>query len=197
MWRNVSAIWKNVLIQLYLKEALKWNFTTTKHWVRMGMIKNLLIGSTVVKTLLIGSPGWGRGWLYNIRLPWSDRIVYPHESHEKICRPSSTLEFQVQEYFSSSSENVKCYPKEFVFDKNYNFLIPLYLLLNVVDLRYFKLIILFDQIIKFWNTKGLHYQILKFVKFEFVPIWLLDRENFLKNHFPALLFLEMPIRFQK
>ena len=40
------------------------------------------------------------------------------------------------------------------FDTNFNFLIPLTLQPNVVDLRYFKLWIMLNQIIQVWNIKG-------------------------------------------
>ena len=45
-----------------------------------------------------------------------------------------------------------------VFSTNTDFLIPISLQDNVVDLRYLKLGILLDLIIKFWNIMNLHHQ---------------------------------------
>ena len=56
-----------------------------------------------------------------------------------------------------------------VFATNSNFLIPISLRHNFVDLRYFKLWILLDQIFWIWNIKGLQHQIPKVYIFEFVP----------------------------
>ena len=43
---------------------------------------------------------------------------------------------------------------------------------NVVDLGYFKLTILLDQIILIWNIKGLHHQVEKIKGLEISSLWL-------------------------
>jgi len=43
-----------------------------------------------------------------------------------------------------------------VFATTSDFLIPKYFQPNIVDLRYFKLWIMLDQIIQVWNIKGLN-----------------------------------------
>ena len=49
--------------------------------------------------------------------------------------------------------------KSWVFDTNSDFLIPISLQPNVVDLRYFKLWILLHQIILVWNIKSIQHQV--------------------------------------
>ena len=51
--------------------------------------------------------------------------------------------------------------RKWVFATSTDFLILIYLQPNVVDLRYFKLRILLDQIIWVWNIKYLHHQVIK------------------------------------
>ena len=51
--------------------------------------------------------------------------------------------------------------KDWVFASNSDFLIPISLQLDVVELYYIVLWILLDQIVKVWNCKGLHHQIAK------------------------------------
>ena len=51
--------------------------------------------------------------------------------------------------------------RNWVIAPNANSLIPLSLQFNVVDLRYFKLWILMDEIIKVWNIKGLRHLVLE------------------------------------
>ena len=59
--------------------------------------------------------------------------------------------------------------RNWVFDTNFNFLIPKYLQTNVVDLKYFKLLVMLDQIVKVWISK--------------VYIIRLKRRNRLSFHF--------------
>ena len=63
-----------------------------------------------------------------------------------------------------------------VFATNSDFLITISLEPNVVDLRYFKLWILLDQIIWVWNIiKGLQHRVLKILRFKYLI--LLQRLN--------------------
>ena len=51
--------------------------------------------------------------------------------------------------------------RNWVFATNSDFLIPISLRPDVVDLRYFKVRTLFDQITVVWNIKGLHHRVAK------------------------------------
>ena len=67
--------------------------------------------------------------------------------------------------------------RNWAFVTNSDFLIPISLQPNVVDLRYFKLWNILKQIIWVWHIKGLHYQVAKIVrtrKFEFVTKTLIS-----------------------
>ena len=61
-----------------------------------------------------------------------------------------------------------------------DFLITISLEPNVVDLRYFKLWILLDQIIWVWNIKGLQHRVLKILRFKYLILFqrLLCLQNF-------------------
>ena len=59
--------------------------------------------------------------------------------------------------------------RNWVFATNSNFPIVITLQPNVVDLRYFKLWILLDQIIQVWNIKGLQYLVAGILRLE---IWV-------------------------
>ena len=51
--------------------------------------------------------------------------------------------------------------RNWVFATNSDFLILISYEPNVIDLRYFKLWILLDQVILVWNIKGLHHHVAK------------------------------------
>jgi len=68
-----------------------------------------------------------------------------------------------------------------VFATNSDFLITISLEPNVADLRYFKLLILLDQIIWIWNIKGLQHGVLKILRFKYLI--LLQRLNFFRENF--------------
>ena len=61
--------------------------------------------------------------------------------------------------------------KELSLATNSDFLITISLDPNVADLRYFKLWILLDQIIWFWNIKGLQHRVLKLLRFKYLILF--------------------------
>ena len=69
--------------------------------------------------------------------------------------------------------------RNWVFATNSDFLITISLQPNVVDLRYFKLWILLNQIIRVWNIKGLQHRVLKILGFKYLI--LLQRFNSFKD----------------
>ncbi len=90
---------------------------------------------------------------------------------------------------SSKFSNQKL--RNWVFATNSDFLITISLKPNVVDLRYFKLWILLNQIIRVWNIKGLQQRVLKILGFKYLI--LLQRLNsfvgiFFLAEFPAECF---------
>ena len=76
---------------------------------------------------------------------------------------------QLQFHFCSFSI---LHERNWVFATNSGFLTPISLRPDVVDLRYFKLWILFYQIVEVWNIKGLHYRIAKIYGLEHFNLWL-------------------------
>ena len=61
--------------------------------------------------------------------------------------------------------------RSWVFATNSDFLITISLEPNDVDLRYFKLWILLDQIIWVWNIKGLQHRVLKILRFKYLILF--------------------------
>ena len=62
-----------------------------------------------------------------------------------------------------SNENIGKWKRYWVYYTNSNFLIPITLKPNWIDLKYFKLWIWFDEIIKVRNVNGFHHQVAKIV----------------------------------
>ena len=69
--------------------------------------------------------------------------------------------------------------RNWVFVTNFDFLITISLEPNVVDLRYFKLWILLNQIIRVWNIRGSQHPVLKILGFKYLI--LLQRFNSFKQ----------------
>ena len=63
------------------------------------------------------------------------------------------------------------FQRNWVFATNSDFLITISLEPNVVDLNYFKLWILLDQIIWVWNIKGLQHRVLKILRFKYLNLF--------------------------
>ena len=61
--------------------------------------------------------------------------------------------------------------RNWVFATKSDFLIPIPLQRNVVNLRYFKLWIMLDTIIFVWNIKGLHHLVAKIYGLESLSLW--------------------------
>ena len=69
--------------------------------------------------------------------------------------------------------------RNWIFATNSDFLITISLKPNVVDLRYFKLWIFLNQIIRVWNIKGLQQRVLKILGFKYLI--LLQKLNSFAN----------------
>ena len=83
-----------------------------------------------------------------------------------------------------------------VFVTKSDFLIPISLQPNFVDLRYFKLWVLLYQIAYYWNIKGLHPQDKRIRKFEFVakPQFLWNRTYILTLNKANWIYIEFEKR---
>ena len=62
-----------------------------------------------------------------------------------------------------TNENIGKWKRYWVFYTNSDFLIPITLQPNCIDLRYFQLSIRFNETIKVRNVKGFHHQVAKIV----------------------------------
>ena len=65
----------------------------------------------------------------------------------------------------------KLFERNWVFATNSYFIITISLEPNVADLRYFKLWILLDKIVWFWNIKGLQHRVLKLMRFKYLILF--------------------------
>ena len=74
--------------------------------------------------------------------------------------------------FSLSQCHNRVFQRNWVFVTNSDFLIPISLIFNARDLRYFKLWNILDQIIIFRNNKCQHHQVAKIKRFENQNLWL-------------------------
>ena len=84
--------------------------------------------------------------------------------------------FLVPNSFFNKTVSAKNYVKSsvernWVFETNSDFLITISLEPDVADLRYFKLLILLDQIIWVWNIKGLQHRVLKILRFKYLILF--------------------------
>jgi len=79
--------------------------------------------------------------------------------------------FEIKLIFYGLSRMLQFSQRNWVFATKSDFMITISLETNFIDLRYFKLWILLNQIIRVWNIKGLQLRVLKILMFKYLILF--------------------------